>query len=135
MILNKSFIDSNIIIYLFDSNSYKKDIALPLLANTPTINSQVLVEVGNICKKKLGFTKEDVLNIWNDLLNDCDVVPLDSSTFQLAISLIKRYKFQLFDSLIVASALQANCIILFSEDMHHELLVEGKLRIINPFKI
>ncbi len=48
-------------------------------------------------------------------------------------SLIKKYDLQLFDAMIVSAALEAGCEILYTEDMHHQLLVEAKLRIINPF--
>jgi predicted nucleic acid-binding protein len=34
---------------------------------------------------------------------------------------------------MLASALAAHCSILYSEDMHHEQLIEKKLQIINPF--
>lgn len=45
----------------------------------------------------------------------------------------KEYDFQFFDAIIVAGALAANCTIIYSEDMHHNLLVEERLRILNPF--
>ena len=51
-----------------------------------------------------------------------------------SFDLVKRYDFQMFDALIVASALEANCTVLYSEDMHHDLLVEKQLRILNPFR-
>jgi len=54
-------------------------------------------------------------------------------TLKLAKKLIKKYNFQLFDSVVVASSLEANCSILYSEDMHNGLIVEKKLTIINPF--
>ncbi|APB35038.1 Putative nucleic-acid-binding protein, contains pilt domain [Gloeomargarita lithophora Alchichica-D10] len=43
-----------------------------------------------------------------------------------------RYGYSYWDSLIIATALQSNCNILYSEDMQHDQLIEGKLRIINP---
>jgi len=48
--------------------------------------------------------------------------------------LLKKYDFQIFDSFIVASALEYNCDILYTEDLQHMLIVEDKLRIINPYK-
>ncbi len=52
----------------------------------------------------------------------------------MGFTLIERYDFQFFDAIIVAGALQSNCTVLYSEDMHHELLVEKQLRILNPFR-
>jgi predicted nucleic acid-binding protein len=50
-----------------------------------------------------------------------------------ANDLMLRYDFQLFDSIVVASALEAGCEILYSEDFQHNQLIENRLRIINPF--
>ena len=50
------------------------------------------------------------------------------------LNIISKYKFSYWNSLIIASALQNNCTILYSEDMQHNQLIENKLRIINPFE-
>ncbi|WAC13732.1 PIN domain-containing protein [Dyadobacter pollutisoli] len=128
-----SFLDSNVILYLFDLDERKQTIAQNLVSQNPIINPQVLVEVGNICKRKFGFTKKQVSQLWEDLMIDCVCDPVSGSTIENARKLIARYDFQLFDSIIVAGALEANCSILYSEDMQHGLLVENKLEIVNPF--
>jgi len=46
----------------------------------------------------------------------------------------ERYGCAIFDALVVAAALRANCRILWSEDMHDGLVVDGRLRIANPFR-
>jgi predicted nucleic acid-binding protein len=58
---------------------------------------------------------------------------IDIPTIEKAIFIKGNYQLQWFDSLIIASALEANCTVLYSEDMHHNLIVENKLRILNPF--
>ena len=133
MIMNKVFVDSNIILYLMDSDNTKRSIAQQILLSKPYISPQVLTEVGNVCKRRFKFTKSQVLDLWADLLNDCILVPTSSSTFSKAISISKKYDFQIFDSLIVASALDSECVTLYSEDMQHQMLVEKALTIINPF--
>jgi predicted nucleic acid-binding protein len=67
------------------------------------------------------------------MIAQCIIYPLDLSTLQVAKHLIRHYDFQIFDSIIVASALEANCEVLYSEDMHHHLAIEGQLSIVNPF--
>jgi len=52
---------------------------------------------------------------------------------QKAISIKEKYQMQWYDSLIIGSALQANCTILYSEDMHHGFIIEDSLSIVNPF--
>lgn len=45
----------------------------------------------------------------------------------------ERYGYSYFDSLMLASALEQGCSILYSEDMQHGQILEGGLRIIDPF--
>jgi predicted nucleic acid-binding protein len=133
MIMNEVFIDSNIVLYLMDSDIRKRAVAQEILLLKPFINAQVLTEVANVCKRKFGYDKENILNLWNDLITDCHFIETNKATFYNSIELVKKYNFQIFDSLIVASAVEAHCAILYSEDMHHKLVVESKLTIINPF--
>jgi predicted nucleic acid-binding protein len=46
----------------------------------------------------------------------------------------EQYAFSFWDSLIVSSALHAEAAVLYSEDMQDGLVVEKRVRIINPFK-
>jgi predicted nucleic acid-binding protein len=131
--MSKAFIDSNIVLYLLDTDLRKQKLAGKILLANPTLSSQVLTEVANVCKRKFKYSKEEILSLWLDLLNDCQQVPTASPTFQKAIQLVNRYKFQLFDALIVASALEANCTKLYSEVMQHQMVIENQLTIINPF--
>lgn len=50
-----------------------------------------------------------------------------------SLNLMNKYDFQLFDSIIVSSALESGCDVLYSEDMNHGQIIEGQLAIINPF--
>jgi predicted nucleic acid-binding protein len=92
MILS-SFLDSNVILYLFDLDESKQVVAQNLVSQNPIINPQVLVEVGNICKRKFGFTKKQVSQLWEDLMIDCICEPVSESTIQHARKLITRYDF------------------------------------------
>ncbi|WP_316769588.1 PIN domain-containing protein [Pedobacter frigiditerrae] len=134
MTLNNIFIDSNIVLYLFDTNEPKRLIVQELLSAKPTLNAQVLVEVGNVCKRKFGFSKQQITLLWSDLINDCSCAEINEHTIKDAIRLIKKYDFQLFDAIIIAGALYANAKILYSEDMHHGIVIDETLTIINPFK-
>ena len=51
-----------------------------------------------------------------------------------ASTLRGQHAFSFWDSIIVASALATNATVLYSEDMQDGLLVENRLRIVNPFK-
>lgn len=58
---------------------------------------------------------------------------LELQTINQALKLAKKYRYSYFDSLILASALEHDCSILYSEDMQHQQLIENKLTIYNPF--
>ncbi len=58
---------------------------------------------------------------------------LSLRTVSLAMDLAEKYRYTYFDSLILASALEANCESLYSEDLQHGQVIDQRLRIINPF--
>lgn len=95
-ILINLFVDSNILIYLTDVDRYKKQIVEQIIIERPFINSQVAVEVANVFKRKLSFTKVELLNLWQDMLNDYRIVTTNNQSIQKAIQLVNRYDFQLF---------------------------------------
>lgn len=90
-----------------DSDVRKRTIAQDILLLKPFISAQVLTEVANVCKRRFKYEKEDILNLWADLMTDCSFTQTTKSTFQSGINLVKKYKFQIFDSLIISSALEA----------------------------
>jgi predicted nucleic acid-binding protein len=67
------------------------------------------------------------------LYANCQIQAVDIITLQTAERLIQRYDFQIFDAIIVASALENGCQTLYSEDMQHKMVIDRKLSIINPF--
>lgn len=133
MTMNNIFLDSNVVLYLLDVDQQKRSVSENLLLKRPFISAQVLTETANVCKRRFNYSKPQILNLWSDLLADCSLIQTDDLTFSVAIALSKKYDFQVYDSLIVASALNANCEMLYSEDMQHKMVVEKKLTIINPF--
>jgi predicted nucleic acid-binding protein len=132
--MSKYALDTNILIYLYDDiSSYKREIAEGLLENSPMISSLVTSEYLNVSKRLLKLPKLEVFEKCNRVFEFCEIKPVSQSTLNIAEELIKQYDFQIFDAIIVATSLQENCAILYSEDMHHNLIVENKLKIINPF--
>jgi len=106
-----------------------------LLSFAPVIPSQVVTEFLNVTRRLRNIPKLQVMNEAAALFTDCVISPIKNSTIDLAIKLIQKYDFQLFDSIVVALALEADCQILYTEDMQHGLLVNNKLQIINPFAV
>ncbi|MDP9047937.1 MAG: PIN domain-containing protein [Bacteroidota bacterium] len=131
---NNIALDTNVLIYIHDSSSsIKKTIAEDLLADNPFISSQVISEYLNTTRRLLQLSKDELLAQTSNLLADCTIIPVLSSTLLSAAELVKKYHFQLFDAVIVSAAKENNCAILYSEDMQHGLVVDKSLTIINPF--
>ena len=134
---DKVFIDTNILIYAFSEDEpQKRQIALSLIESVTydaTISNQVINELANVFLKKFKLSTsavEDAILELDSLLN---IVSFDISTQIKALRLKERYKLQYFDSLIISTALENKCSILYSEDMQHEIVIDNRLKIINPF--
>ena len=75
----------------------------------------------------------EYLPVLHALYLSCRVLPDAEEAFALASALRTNHRFSYWDSLIVAAALDAGCDTLYSEDMQHGQVVEGRLRLVNPF--
>jgi len=135
MITNKTIaLDTNVLVYCHSNDEPdKQKIAESFFALYPVISTQVISEYINVIKRKLKLPKNEILDICLQNIELCMLQPVSITTLKYARYLIECYDFQLFDSIIVASALEANCHILYSEDIHHGLVVENRMEIINPF--
>ena len=129
----KFFIDSNICLYLFDKDKEKAGIAEKLFINGAVISTQVLAEITNVLVKKFTFSKKDAVETIRFIKNKVDVQPVTSEVIEIASGIFIRYGFSFFDSMIIASALNAGCSILYTEDLHAKQVFDKKLTVINPF--
>ena len=60
-------------------------------------------------------------------------MPIGFETYKVSSKLRLDYKFSYWDSLIVSSAIESKCSILYSEDMQHNQIINERLKILNPF--
>jgi predicted nucleic acid-binding protein len=128
-----SFLDTNILIYFLADERLKADKADKLIADGGTISVQVLNEVANVARRKMRLSWDETnsfLAIVRDLLH---VIPMTVEIYDTGFEMAQRHGFSIYDAMIVAAALEAGCETLWSEDMHDGLVVENRLRIINPF--
>jgi len=127
------FLDSNVFLYLLDKEEEKKIIARALLDTNPVISKQVINENVNVALKDFKLSREKAIEHAENLADRCLVKTISLNTIKIAYSVLLKYRYSFYDCLIVASALENNCSILYSEDMQHKQLIEKKLTIINPF--
>lgn len=127
------FIDSNIVLYALDADQQKRELAWRLLFSRPYISLQVVNECSNVLNRKRQWQVRDIAQALDKILRFVSVEYSDIATIRLAWKLQERYRFSYYDSLILAAALSAGCSTLYSEDMQHEQVIEGRLTIVNPF--
>ncbi len=130
--MSAEFLDTNVILYLLDGGA-KADAAEALLAQRPRISVQVLNEALVNCRRKAGMNWDETNEFLSGIRSLCLVEPLTLETHEVGRAIAERYTLSVYDAMIVAAALLAGCTTLYSEDMHTGLLVEGQLRVINPF--
>lgn len=131
----KAFVDTNVFLYLLSSDIHKKSIAKDILASKCAISSQVLNEFSNVCLKRLGLSVAETKEALRVLIDNSIVYTVNENTTLKALDLKEKYKFQFYDSLIIASALENECEVLYSEDMQNRQIIENRLKIINPFNV
>lgn len=130
--MSAEFCDTNIVLYLLD-HGLKADRAEVILGQGPRISVQVLNEAMVNCRRKAGLSWHETGAFLAEVQTLCPVEDLTVQTHEVGRALAERYGFSVYDSMIVAAALIAGCTTLWTEDMQDNLLVEGKLRIVNPF--
>jgi predicted nucleic acid-binding protein len=128
------FVDSNILVYTF-AIDHRSAAAEALLQRGPVISVQSLNEFANVARRKLGMNWDELREALGVIRTFCPVIlSLGIDTHEDALRLAERYGFATFDALIVASALESSCDILWSEDMQHGMVIDERLRIANPFR-
>ena len=136
------FVDTNIWLYGFVQNQKPEDAAKhpasrSLLQSLPKekllISTQVINELCKNLIKKASFTEQQIEILIRNFYSDYQVIELNKDILLRASELRQRYAISFWDGLIVASALYRNATILYSEDMQSGLIVEGQVKIVNPF--
>lgn len=131
------FIDSNVWIYaLTIQDDPTKTHQAHHLINTQTtiaVSTQVINEVCVNLLKKAAFTEAELRDIADDFFVQCNVMEFDQNIIRNASFLREGHHLSFWDSLIVASALASGATVLYSEDMHDGLIIEG-ITILNPFR-
>ena len=128
-----SFLDSNIVLYLASEDLLKADRAQELVAEGGTISVQVINEIANISRRKMGLSWTETRNFLLMIRGLLKVEPITIEIHDVGIGLAERYQLSVYDSMIVSAALSAGCDTLFSEDLQDGLLISGRLRVLNPF--
>ena len=127
------FFDTNVLLYLLSGDAAKADRAEQLLAGRGVISVQVLNEVAAVAAGKFAMEIAEIRTILAAIRAACTVKPLDVATHDLGLEIAERNRYSIYDSMLLAAAIRAECSIFYSEDLQHGQTIDG-LTIVNPFK-
>jgi predicted nucleic acid-binding protein len=131
----EAFFDSNVLIYAMVSGDSRRERAQQRIAQGGVISVQVLNEFAAVARRTMGMPWEDVIAALDAVrILFPSPVSITVETHETALKIAQRYGFGIYDAQIAASALEAGCDVLYSEDLQDGQLIETKLRVQNPFR-
>jgi predicted nucleic acid-binding protein len=129
-----SFFDTNVLLYAASGDPAKADRAEELIGAGGTISVQVLNEITNVARRKMGMSWTETHAFLSMIRGLLSVHPLTIDVHETGLALAERYGLSIYDGMIAAAALHADCDTLWSEDMQDGIVLDGRLRIVNPFR-
>jgi predicted nucleic acid-binding protein len=134
------FLDTNVFVYSFDADSPKKSaratelIAQAIQNRTGAVSYQVVQEFFNVALRRFAqpMSVPEAEQYLSATFRPLLAIHSSQSLYGEALRLGVRFQLAWYDSLIVASALEGECDVLYSEDFQHRQRF-GKLQISNPF--
>lgn len=133
MKIDRPFFDTNVLLYLLSEDDRKADRAEAIIASGGIISVQVLNEFASVASRKLRMSYAEIRDVLAMVRGVCQTQALTVDTHDRGLDIAERFGFSLYDSMIVSSALQLGCSVLYSEDMRHGQKVDAQLVVINPF--
>jgi predicted nucleic acid-binding protein len=134
------FLDTNILVYTFDSGSPAKQKKARLLveealsSHQGTISYQVVQEFLNVALRKFEprmSPPQAQAYLQRVLMPLCEVFP-DASLYSEALSICEETGWSLYDCLVVSAAVRSRSSLLLTEDLQHGRIIRG-VKIENPF--
>jgi predicted nucleic acid-binding protein len=133
---DRVFFDTNVFVYAIVQDDPRSDHAEELVAEGGTVSVQVLSEFAAVARRKTRMPWIEIGLALESIKALCpDPLPITLGTHKEALAIAEKYGYKIYDALIVASALEAKCTILYSEDMQDGQVVDHRLTIRNPFRI
>jgi len=128
------FFDSNVLLYLIGDDAEKAACAERLIGEGGHISVQVLNEIANVARRKAKWSWDRIEEMTTTMGRVLTVHMLTQQDHMHAIAIGRSTGYSFYDSLILASAMDADCNLLMSEDFQDGQIIAGNLTIQNPFK-
>jgi predicted nucleic acid-binding protein len=131
----RPFLDTNVLLYVVGQTDRRTAIAERLVAGGGVVSVQVLNELASVLRRKLEMPWKEVRDALGAVRTLCpDPVPLTAETHDAALQIAEKYGYHIYDALVVATAIEAECTTLYSADLQDGQIIDDRLTIRNPFK-
>jgi predicted nucleic acid-binding protein len=128
------FFDTSVLVYTMGQQDQRTQVAEALLVAGGVVSVQVLNELVAVSRRKLRMEWREIQAATELIRSLCETpIPVSVEVHDHALRISQRHKYHIYDSLVIAAALEAGCAILYSEDMQDGHSIES-LRIRNPFR-
>jgi predicted nucleic acid-binding protein len=129
----KPFFDTNVLIYALASNDRRTSTAEALLAKGGVVGVQNLNEFASVASRKMKMSWHDIEQALSAIRTLCpSPIPLDIKIHEAAVEIAGRHQYQIYEALVIAAAISARCLTLYSEDLQHGQVIGG-VTVQNPF--
>jgi predicted nucleic acid-binding protein len=128
------FLDTNVLVDVAAGSSAKAKRAERIIAAGGVISVQVLNELANVARRKMQLSWVETRGFLSLIRGLLPVHPITVEIHETGLAMAERHGLSIYDAMIVASALHADCDRLWTEDMQHGMKIEGRLRIADPFR-
>ncbi len=135
---DRCLIDTNIWLYALihsknDENKHQQAVVfLEDITSEIVVSTQVVNEISSNLLRKANKDNAFLHDFLVGFISSHTVVDQSSDDLLLGSTLRKNFQFSFWDSLVIASALNNDCTVVYSEDMQDGLSVFNRLQILNP---
>jgi predicted nucleic acid-binding protein len=129
--------DTNVLLYAEGVNGLDRktaiwDVLERISAVSTHVPMQACAELFRALVLKFRWERRQALMAVQSWQSAARLAPLSAEGFNDALSLSTIHGLQVFDAMILSSAVEAGCTVLLSEDMSHGFLWRG-CTVVNPF--
>jgi predicted nucleic acid-binding protein len=137
---DRFFLDTNIFVYSFDRNTPQKATRSTALIRRAIdtregiVSYQVVQEFFNLALRRFAepMSVAEAEQYLSTTFRPLLAVHSSHALYGQALRLSAKHKLPWYDSLILASAIEGECSVLYSEDFQHHQKF-GEVQIVNPF--
>jgi predicted nucleic acid-binding protein len=122
---NGNSYNTNLLVYYYSEDEPEKSAIVEniLKSNDIVISAQIINEFSYVMIRKFRKEPELILEIIEEWRKEFDIKDLTPALSIESLNIHKRYRFSFWDSLVIATAIESNCGILFTEDLHHNQII------------